>query len=83
MAMDTDNLMELLNRLIEEVNRTHRPVRITMPSGDAVLIGDEDWRGIQETLFLHSEPGLAESIKDAACAPDSEFVPMEEMDWGE
>lgn len=67
----TDNLEELLDSLIEEVNRTHRPVRLSCPSGNAVLVGEEEWRGMQEALRLHSEPGLAESVKDAARAPGS------------
>ena len=67
----TDNLEELLDSLIENVNRTHRPVRLSCPSGNAVLVGEEEWRGIREILFPHSEPGLAESVKDAARAPDS------------
>ena len=67
----TDNLEELLDSLIEKVNRTHRPVRLSCPSGNAVLVGEEEWRGMQETLRLHSVPGLAESVKDAARASGS------------
>ena len=54
-----------LYRLIEQVNEESEPVTITGQRGNAVLIGEDDWRAIQETLFLESVPGLAESIRRA------------------
>lgn len=54
-----------LYRLIDQVNDESEPLTITGQRGNAVLIGEDDWRAIQETLFLESVPGLSESIRRA------------------
>ena len=40
----------------------HEPVQITGKRGNAVLLSEDDWRAIQETLHLVSIPGMRESI---------------------
>ena len=79
--MNATNARKNFFNLISDVNRDHVPVRISGPRGSAVLIGEEDWNSIQETLYLHSIPDLAESIREAAQAPDEDFTPMEDMQW--
>ena len=54
-----------LYSLINEVRESHEPIQITGKQGNAVLISEEDWRSIRETLFLHSIPDMVESIKQA------------------
>ena len=54
-----------LYALINEVRDSHEPIQITGKQGNAVLISEEDWRSIRETLFLHTIPGLVDSIKQA------------------
>ena len=54
-----------LYRLIDQVNDESEPLTITGQRGNAVLIGEADWRAIQETLFLESVPDFAESIRRA------------------
>lgn len=54
-----------LYRLIDQVNQESEPLTITGQRGNAVLIGEDDWRAIQETLFLESVPGLSDSIRRA------------------
>ena len=51
-----------LYRLVDHVQDTHEPVEIAGKRGNAVLIGEDDWRAIQETLYLVSIPGMRESI---------------------
>jgi prevent-host-death family protein len=51
-----------LYRLVDEVQASHEPVRIRGKRNTGVLISEEDWEAIQETLFLHSIPGMSESI---------------------
>ena len=67
--MNATNARKNFFNLISDVNRDHVPVRISGPRGSAVLIGEEDWNSIQETLRLYSIPGLAESIHEASVAP--------------
>lgn len=79
--MNATNARKNFFNLISDVNRDHVPVRISGPRGSAVLIGEEDWNSIQETLRLYSSPGLVESIHEASAAPESDFTPMEDMQW--
>ena len=51
-----------LYRLIDETTQTHRPVVITGKRGNAVLLAEQDWNAITETLYLVSIPGMRESI---------------------
>jgi len=55
-----------LYRLIDEVASSHEPVFITGKRGNAVLVSEEDWRSVQETLYLLSVPGMRESIVEGA-----------------
>ena len=52
-----------LNQIVSEVNEYSQPITITNNRGkNAVLIGEEDWKAIQEALYLNSIPGLSQSI---------------------
>ena len=70
MAYDFTNMTSLpvtqarskLDLLIDKVADSHEPIRITGKNSNAVLISDEDWRNIHETLYLLSIPGMRDSI---------------------
>lgn len=66
-------------RLIDQVNEDSSPVTITGRRGNAVLIGEDDWQAIQETLFLESVPGLTESIRQAGT--EGIEAGTQELDW--
>ena len=52
-----------LYQTVSEVNESSQPITITNNRGkNAVLIGEEDWKAIQETLYLNSIPGVSQSI---------------------
>ena len=58
-----------LYRLIDQTAESHKPVIISGKRVNAVLISEEDWSAIQETLYLMAIPGMRESIKDAMAEP--------------
>lgn len=58
-----------LYRLIDEAAEHHTPVQITGKRNNAVLVGEDDWRAIQETLHLVSIPGMRESIRKGLKEP--------------
>ena len=71
-SMNTMNASEArgkLYRLLDETAAAHEPVRISGPRSNAVLIGEEDWNAIQETLYLLSIPGMRESIRAGMKTP--------------
>jgi len=66
-------------RLIDETSETHEPIQITGKRGNAILISEDDWRSIQETLYLSSIPGMQESIIEGLRTPIEDTD--EELDW--
>jgi len=58
-----------LYNLVDEVKETHEPVQIVGKRNSAVLVSEEDWRAIEETLYLTSIPGMRESIKKGFKTP--------------
>ena len=68
-----------LYSLIDEVNESHEPIQITGKRGNAVLIAEDDWRSIRETIFLNSIPGMVDSIKQARA--EGIEAGAKELDW--
>ena len=68
-----------LYRLIDETAESHQPVVIMGKRNQAVLVSEEDWSAIQETLYLLSVPGMRESIREGMDTPVDECD--EELDW--
>ena len=58
-----------LYKLVDGAARSHEPVQITGRRGNAVLVSEEDWRAIQESLYLLSVPGMRESIRRGMKTP--------------
>ena len=71
-----------LYNLIASVNENCAPVTITNSRGKgAVLIGEDEWSAIEETLYLDSIPGVAESILKGGAEPLSECVGEDALEW--
>ena len=58
-----------LYRLMDQAAESHQPILISGKRSNAVLLSEEDWAAIQETLFLLSVPGMRESIKAGMAEP--------------
>ena len=58
-----------LYRLIDKANESHEPIVISGKRNNAVLVSEDDWRSIQETLYLLSIPGMRESIVEGMREP--------------
>ena len=68
-----------LYKLIDETEINSEPIQITGKRVNAVLISENDWRAIQETLFLLSIPGMRESIRKGLETPIEEC--SEKLEW--
>ena len=68
-----------LYALIDQTRTSHEPIVISGKRNNAVLISEEDWNSIQETLYLCSIPGMRESILEASKEPLDESV--EDIGW--
>lgn len=68
-----------LNGLIDETAHSHEPILITTGRHTAVLVSEEDWAAIQETLYLLSVPGMRESLREGTRTSIGEC--QQELDW--
>lgn len=79
MVLNVSRVKEDLDTVLDEVQHSVEPMIIAGTHSSAVLISEEHWRSIEETLYLTSIPGMKESItagmqeKVADCA--------QEIDW--
>jgi len=81
-AISVTNARKNIYQLLNDVNANSQPVTITNARGkNGVLIGEDDWNAIQETLYLNSIPGMTESLLMGKEAPLSECVSEDEVDW--
>ena len=68
-----------LYKLIDQTAETHEPILITGKRGNAILLAEEDWFAINESLYLLSIPGMRESIREGM---STELTDCEkELDW--
>ena len=68
-----------LYQLVDDAAASHRPIQITGKRGNAVLVSEDDWRSIQESLYLLSIPGMRESIRKGLKEPLSKSTT--ELSW--
>jgi antitoxin YefM len=68
-----------LYKLIDQTSLSHEPIFITGKRGNAVLVSEDDWQSIQESMFLLSIPGMRESIRAGLATPIEEC--KEDLDW--
>lgn len=67
--------------MLEQTIKYNEPINISTKDGNAVIISEEDYNGLMETLYLCSSPGMKESILEGMQTPISECLSEEEVDW--
>ena len=80
-AIKITNARKELYNLVEEVNLYSEPTLIVSKKGNAVLVSENDWNAIQETVYLNSIPGMVESIKKGMETPIEDCVSEEDVEW--
>ncbi len=82
-AISVTKAREKIYQILADVNNTSQPITITNNRGkNGVLISEEDWNAIQETLYLNSIQGMTESIIEAGREPLEECpVYVQDEEW--
>ena len=78
-TMSATEARRQLYKLLDDVSQSHEPVQITGRRSNAILVSEEDWRAVQETLYLVSIPGMRESILEGMAATADELG--DSLDW--
>ena len=78
-VMSVSQVRANIYNVMDETAQTHEPVLITGKRNNVVMLSEEDWNAIEETLYLNSIPNMASSIQESMNAPDEEF--SENVEW--
>lgn len=79
--INVTNARKDLYNLINRTNETHEPVKITGKNANAILLSEDDWNAISETLYLSSIPGMAKSIRAGAKEPLEDGKNAKDLNW--
>lgn len=78
-VMSVSQVRADIYNVMDETAQTHEPILITGKRNNVVMVSEEDWNAIEETLYLNSIPNMTSSLQDSTKAPDSEF--SEDVEW--
>lgn len=79
-VVNISNLRADIFNIVRNVSENHEPLFIKGKDYSAVIVSDEDWRSIQETLYLSSIPGMMESIIAGGNEPHEDCISWENID---
>ena len=66
---------EMFNYL-EQVTKFNEPINISTKNGNVVVMSEQDYRSVMETLYIESVPGLKANIVKSVKSPRSDFVEL-------
>ena len=72
-----NNMFEMLEQTI----KFNEPINISTKNGNAVVISEEDYNNLMETLMLISIPGMKEKITEGLKTPLDECLSEDEVEW--
>ena len=78
-VMSVSQVRSDIYNIMDETSQTHEPILITGKRNNVVMLSQEDWNAIEETLFLNNIPNMVSSIQESMSAPDSEF--SDTVEW--
>ncbi|WP_048800250.1 type II toxin-antitoxin system Phd/YefM family antitoxin [Streptococcus constellatus] len=75
------NFRKDIFKLLEQTIKYNEPVNVSTKNGNAVILSEEDYNGMIETLYLYSIPNLKENLMEDMMKPTSEFISEDEVEW--
>ena len=78
-TMTVTEARKQLYSLLDDVADSHEPIQIAGKRHAAVLVSEDDWRAVQETLYLTGIPGMRNSIRKGLNTPVAKCA--KELDW--
>lgn len=75
------NFRKNIFNILEQTIKFNEPVNISTKDGNAVILSEEDYNGLIETLYLDSVPNMKETIKNGLNISIKDCVPENEVQW--
>lgn len=79
--INATNFRKDIFNLLEQTIKYNEPVNICTKDGNAVVISEEDYNGLMETLYLSSVPGMKDKITEGLNTPADECLSEDEVEW--
>ena len=75
------NFRKNIYEMLENTIKFNEPLNISTKQGNAIVLSEEDYNSLMETLYIESIPNLKDEIIERANSKDEDFVKEEEVDW--
>lgn len=75
------NFRKDIYELLEQTIKYNEPINISTKNGNAIVLSEEDYNSLIETLYIESVPGLKEKIVKRGNDSEEEFVNEDEVEW--
>jgi len=79
--MNITNFRKNIYELLRQTICFNEVVNVSTKDGNVVVLSEEDYNNLMETLYISSKTGLKEEILERKNADDAEFVSEDEVDW--
>lgn len=79
--VNVTNFRKDIYKLLESAIKYNEPINISTKSGNAVVLSEDDYNSLMETLYLESIPHLKEELLERANASEEDFVSEDEVKW--
>ncbi len=75
------NFRKDIYRLLENTIKYNEPINVSTKNGNAVILSEEDYNNLMETIYIYSTPNLKEELIKRKNSSDDDFVKEDEVDW--
>ena len=79
--VNVTNFRKDIYELLDQTIKYNEPINISTKNGNAIVLSEEDYNSLMETLYISSVPNLKEKIIERANDADDEFVDEDEVKW--
>lgn len=80
-TINITNFRKNIYELLEQTIRYNEPLNISTKNGNAVLLSEEDYNNLIETMYISSVPGLKEDIVDGLKENIKDCIDENEVEW--
>ena len=81
LSTNITNFRKNIFGMLEQTIKFNEPVNISTKDGYAIVISEEDYNGLMETLYLSSIPAMKEKIVEGLKTPLDDCLPEDEVQW--
>lgn len=75
------NFRKDIYEMLKQAIQFNEPINISTKYGNAIVLSEDDYNSLMETLYIESNPGLKEEILERANSSEEEFISEDEVDW--